>query len=159
MVKISFGSMRSLDLLSRGMCRSDVRGRSARQRGMTLVETTLVLLVLLTLVSVLLVAASGWKRGTNRARCILNIRQMQMSVRAYASAASFDPGRDLTQEAPPINLLSELVGPGSFVPELPHCPGRGLYFFGGDVIPEIGSLYLRCSLASQGHEPEQFGNW
>lgn len=129
------------------------------RRGMTLVELTMVILVLLSLVVLLFVGARGWKNGTDRARCILNIRQMQMSVRAYSSATEHDAGTDLTKLAPPVNLLAELVGPGKYVPELPRCPSSGIYHFGGDEIPEVGTLYMRCSLAGQGHAPKTHLNW
>ena len=129
-------------------------------RGMTLVEMTVVILLLLSLVAIIFTAARGWKNGTDRARCIMNIRQMQISVRAFASASNFNPGTDLELHNPPVNLLSELVGAGQYVPALPTCPGNGFYFFGGDVIPEIGHLYMTCSLAgSQGHQPSDSSNW
>jgi len=128
-------------------------------RGLTLIELTMVILVILALVSVLFVGARGWKNGTDRARCILNIRQMQMSIRAYSSATEYQPGTDLSMKIPAVNLFAELVGVGKYVPVVPRCPGNGMYEFGGDVVPEIGSLYMQCTLASQGHEPESFGSW
>lgn len=128
--------------------------------GMSLVELAVVILVLLILVSVLLLGAHGWKQGVDRARCIVNIRQMQMSVRALAAANEYPPGADLGAATPPVNVLAELIGPGHYVPELPTCPGPGIYFFGGDVIPVQGQLYMSCSLASShGHEPKDFSDW
>jgi type II secretory pathway pseudopilin PulG len=127
---------------------------------MSLLELTVVILVLLTLVGSLLMAAQGWKNGTDRARCVMIIRQMQLSVRAYSSANSHPPGTDLRLESPPINLLAELVGPADYVPALPTCPGTGLFFFGGDIVPVQGALYMRCSLAqSSGHQPKDHANW
>ncbi len=134
--------------------------RCASRRGLTLVELTMVIFVLLGLVALMFSGANSWKNGSDRARCILNIRQMQMSVRAYSSAGSHAPGTDLATEEPPINLLAELVGPGNYVPVLPRCPGNGLYFFDGDIVPEVGALYMRCSLAGpRGHEPKEHINW
>lgn len=126
---------------------------------MTLVELTMVILVMLALVGVLFVGARGWRNGTDRARCILNIRQMQMSVRAYASSHGYEPGTDLATMAPPVNLLGELVGVGKYVPALPRCPGNGIYLFDGDVVPDVGALYMRCSLAADGHVPNPTNNW
>ncbi|NIP97964.1 MAG: hypothetical protein GWO24_32870 [Akkermansiaceae bacterium] len=134
--------------------------RPRHRRGLTLVELTLVILALLTLVGLLFAGANSWKNGTDRARCILNIRQMQMSVRAFSTATSHGPGTDLSLEEPPVNLLGALVGAGNYVPELPTCPGNGLYFFAGDVVPETGSLYMTCSLAlSQRHQPKTTESW
>jgi hypothetical protein len=122
-------------------------------------ELTTVIFVILALVALLYVGARGWQSGTDRARCILNIRQMQMSVRAYSKVTEYQAGTDLTNLKPPVNLLSELVGIGKYVPELPHCPGTGIYQFGGNVVPEIGSLYMECSLAADGHAPKFHRHW
>ena len=128
--------------------------------GITLVELAVVVGVLLLLVTVLALSARAWKEGTERARCIMNIRQMQMSVRAYANLNNLEPGTNLGGAAPAVNLLGELAGPGKFVPQLPMCPGNGLYFYGGDVIPPVGALYMSCSLSgSRGHEPQDFSDW
>ena len=130
-----------------------------RRRGMTLIELTMVILVLIALIGLLFVGARGWRNGTDRARCILNIRQMQMSVRAYSSSHGYEPGTDLATLAPPVNLFGELVGIGKYVPELPRCPGNGIYQFNGDVVPDIGTLYMTCSLADQGHVPDSISHW
>ena len=50
--------------------------------GMTLIEITVVILVLLTLISVLFIGASIYKRGADRAACILNIRNVHQAIRA-----------------------------------------------------------------------------
>jgi hypothetical protein len=127
---------------------------------MTLIELAIVVLVLLGLFSVIFIGARGWQRGTERARCIMNIRQMQMSMRAFSALREYEPGTNLSLAQPPVNVLAEMVGPGSFVPQLPVCPGIGIYFFGGDVIPEIGQLYMQCSVGlSQRHRPRDFSTW
>ena len=50
--------------------------------GMTLIEITVVILVLLTLIAVLFIGANIYKKGANRAACILNIRNIHQAVRA-----------------------------------------------------------------------------
>ena len=50
--------------------------------GMTLIEITVVILVLLTLIAVLFIGANIYKRGADRAACILNQRNIQQAVRA-----------------------------------------------------------------------------
>ena len=51
--------------------------------GMTLLELTVVILVLLSLISILFIGARAWKKGSDRAGCILNIRNTQQAVRGY----------------------------------------------------------------------------
>ena len=43
----------------------------AVKSGMTLIELTVVILVLLSLISILFVGARAWKRGSDRAGCII----------------------------------------------------------------------------------------
>ena len=129
-------------------------------RAMTVLELTVVITMLLVIVSITLLGAGAWKRGVDRARCIMNIRQMQVSLRSYANLKEYEPGFDLTEEDPDLSLLGELVGPGKFVPELPRCPSGGWYFYGGDVIPPVGALYTNCSLSgSEEHRPAKHGGW
>ena len=123
-------------------------------------ELTVVVMMVLVLLSVTLLGAAAWKKGVDRARCIMNIRQMQVSVRAYSNLKDYEPGFDVSADDPERHLLGELLGPGQFVPKLPVCPRNGIYLFGGDVIPEVGVLYMRCSLAKrEGHEPADYGSW
>ena len=50
--------------------------------GVTLIELTVVILVLLTLIAVLFVGAQIYKQGADRSACILNIRNIQLAVRS-----------------------------------------------------------------------------
>ncbi|MGB1128846.1 MAG: prepilin-type N-terminal cleavage/methylation domain-containing protein, partial [Haloferula sp.] len=79
-----------------------------RAKGMTLLELTVVILVLLSLISILFIGARAWKKGSDRAGCIMNIRNAQQAVRSYANMYNTDsiPG-------------SELVGTGKFLESMP----------------------------------------
>jgi len=57
--------------------------RARRKSGMTLLELTVVILVLLSLISILFVGARAWKRGSDRSANILNIRNVQQAVRGH----------------------------------------------------------------------------
>ena len=50
--------------------------------GVTLIELTVVILVLLTLIGVLFVGAQIYREGADRSACILNIRNIQLAVRS-----------------------------------------------------------------------------
>ena len=54
-------------------------------KGMTLLELTVVILVLLSLISILFIGARAWKKGSDRAANILNIRNVQQAVRAHVN--------------------------------------------------------------------------
>ena len=54
-------------------------------KGMTLIELTVVILVLLSLISVLFIGAKAWKDGADRADCIVYIGQFQKGVRSWGN--------------------------------------------------------------------------
>ena len=54
------------------------------QAGMTLIEITLVIAVLLGLISVLFIGVAAYKKGSDRAKCILNIATVQKAVRCFS---------------------------------------------------------------------------
>ncbi len=126
--------------------------------GMSLLELTVVILVLLSLITILFIGAKAWKRGSDRAICIMHINSIQKGVRGYSNLYGFDPGAN----AP--GLQSQIIGFGRFVDTTPSCPGGGTYTFGAalgsDTIPPVGTLYLECSLAgTHEHEPPDFSEW
>lgn len=122
--------------------------------GLTLLELTVVILVLMLLASILLVGARAWKRGSDRAVCITNISSVQKAVRGYANMSGLDPG-DLVP-----NLETKVIGPDRFFESLPVCPAQGIYSLGGNQIPPLGDLYLNCSLAaSHSHLPQRIDDW
>lgn len=125
---------------------------------MTLLELTVVILVLLSLITLLFIAAQAWKRGADRAICIMNIQNVQKGVRAYQNLYGYGPGSTVS------DLKSQIIGYGRFVETTPVCPGGGNYTFGGengeDVIPPMGSLYMECDLSlSDLHEPNLTIDW
>ncbi len=130
-----------------------------RSPGMTLLEMTVVILVLLSLVTILFIGARSWKRGSDRALCIMRIQAVQKGVRSYSNLYGFSPGAN----AP--NLQNQVIGLGRFVEATPTCPATGTYTFGqtygNDTIPPIGELYMQCSLASTSelHDPPTHSEW
>lgn len=126
--------------------------------GMTLLELTVIIVVLLSLVTVLFFGAQAWKRGSDRALCIIHIQNVQKSVRSYSNLYGYFPGAN----AP--GLQSRIIGLGRFIETAPVCPGEGDYSFGQnhgvDTIPPLGTLYMECSLASdQQHVPDVTPDW
>lgn len=133
-------------------------GWLANDPGMTLLETTVVILVLLTLIAVLFVGARAWKRGSDRAVCIMNLQLIQKGVRGYSNLHDLPPGSN----AP--GLQSQVIGLGCFVESTPYCPAGGTYTYGQaygvDTIPPVGTLYMECSLSvSERHTPSVTPDW
>ena len=125
---------------------------------MTLIEMTIVILVLLSLITTLFFGARAWKRGSDRTLCIINIRNVQQGVRAYANINGFSDGGS----AP--DLKSKVIGLGKYIEALPDCPSSGTYAFGGafgeNTIPPVGELYMQCDLeTADNHVPTAYSDW
>lgn len=132
--------------------------RRAGCRGMTLLEMTVVILVLLSLIVLLFVGGRAWKRGSDRALCILHMQNVQKALRSYANLYGFVPGGN----AP--DLHSQLIGLDRFIENPPVCPAGGTYTFGQtygeNTIPPFGSIYMECSLAvAEQHVPTNSSEW
>jgi type II secretory pathway pseudopilin PulG len=116
----------------------------ARARGMTLIEMTVVIFGLMGLISVTFIAAKAWKRGADRSLCVLNIQVCQKSIRSFANLYGYHPGDKVG------GLRSKMYSENGFIRISPVCKGGGTYSFGAgsdeDTIPEIGKIYLECSL-------------
>ena len=125
---------------------------------MTLLELTVVILVLMTLITTLFFGAQAWKRGSDRALCIVHIQYVQKGVRSFSNLYGYSPGATVA------NLQNQVIGFGRFVETTPVCPGNGTYSYGltygPDTIPPLGELYLQCSLAiSDQHDPPVNTDW
>ncbi len=118
--------------------------------GLTLIEMTLVVSVLLGLISFSFIGANAYKRGTDRATCILHVVEVQKGIRSYCNFHEVPIGADAS------NLQSAIIGPNKFVDEMPVCPSGGTYTFTNEV-PATGTTYMSCSL--EGHAPATSFGW
>ena len=114
-----------------------------RKSGMTLLELTVVILVLLSLISILFIGARAWKKGSDRAGNILNIRNVQQAVRAHSNVRGIAVGGAL--------LNAEIVGAGKYLGSVTP-PNSELTYAYLAVVPDFGTLYLDVTDASTGTE-------
>lgn len=122
-----------------------------KQAGLTLIEVTLVIAVLLGLISVLFIGVSAYREGSNRAKCILNISNVQKAVRSYQNLYELSVGGTLAS--------TTLIGTGKMLETTPSCPSSGTYTF-GTTVPAVGTAYLTCSLSSSSnHVPSSTTGW
>jgi len=132
--------------------------------GMTLIELTVVILVLLTLISVLFIGAQAYKRGADRAACILNIRNAQQAMRAEMNVNESKPGG-------PGMLQANIIGTGKYVETVPTCPGTtadytilsdGNYPALGVAATTASGLYIFCNIVAadgEKHYPKSMLGW
>lgn len=123
------------------------RARSVSS-GITLIELTVVILVMLSLISVLMIGASAWKSGADRASCILNISHTQKAGRSLQNISATPAGDPFDS--------SMIIGQDNFVNVMPVCKGDGTYTF-VDAFPEPGTLFMACSVTS--HVPAAHSDW
>ncbi len=122
-----------------------------RVPGMTLLELTVVILVLLSLISILFIGARAWKKGSDRAGCVINIRNAQQALRAHQNVNAFPDGVA-------INLLTDIMGANGYI-RTPTCPSGGGYEYLTEI-PSTGTLVMWCSLAgTDSHVPSDYSDW
>ncbi len=127
-----------------------------KKSGMTLIELSVLVFVLLFLLGVTFIGVKAWKAGSDRAACVLNIYHAQEAVRSFSNLHGYNPGQTLAS----VDVESEVFGLDSFVNVRPTCPTEGTYSTKGNTIPAYGTLYLNCSLAgTENHQPDNFHQW
>ncbi|MEM1443439.1 MAG: type II secretion system protein, partial [Verrucomicrobiota bacterium] len=110
-----------------------------KQAGLTLIEVTLVIAVLLGLISVLFIGVGAYKEGSDRAKCILNITNAQKAVRSYQNMYEKAEGTAIT--------IGTIYGAGKMVETQPTCPSNGTYTFAANI-PSVGTPWLTCDFGS-----------
>ena len=108
-----------------------------RARGMTLLELTVIIFVLIFLISILFIGARAWKKGSDKAACIMNIRSVQQMIRGYQNINNYPEGYVID-----VFVISNEYG----ITNINECPGGGDYDHAG-TIPPAGNLVMTCSLA------------
>jgi type II secretory pathway pseudopilin PulG len=121
--------------------------------GMTLLELTVVILVLLALISILFVGARAWKKGSDRAANLMNLRNCQQAMRGHQNMRQLNAGADFDQAA-----LEEYI-------KFPSDIGTAVTYTAGTVITDLPAepptddthIWLRPSAAGlptgeYGHE-------
>jgi prepilin-type N-terminal cleavage/methylation domain-containing protein len=126
-----------------------------RKSGMTLLELTVVILVLLSLISILFVGARAWKKGSDRSACIINIRNVQQAVRGYLNmnqSSAIIPTAAI--------IFASDTNPDGYLKE-PTCPSDPLrtyassyeYVEPATMNPELGTIFLSCKIVTVDDDP------
>lgn len=115
---------------------------------MTLLEVSVVIAVLLSLITVLLLGAKAWKAGSDRSACLVNIRNVQLASRSFQNMYGKNEGDTFQQ--------TMVIGPTSYIPASPTCPSSGTYSF-TTAFPAPGTLFMTCN--TTGHVPETYTGW
>ena len=122
--------------------------------GMTLIEITVVILVLLTLIAVLFIGANIYKKGADRAACILNIRNIHQAVRADQNLNNKKEGDTI--------VGTIMGGANAYFENTITCPaaaaGAGDYTI-VTTYPSTGTVAAVCSFDAVTHIPDGTEGW
>ena len=146
------------------------------KKGLTLIELTVVIVVLLSLISVLFVGVSAWRNGANRATCIVNQRNFQQSVRAWANLNNVTVGNGIDLDSDTVNddimtlLITDQFVAGTGATASVTCPlDQSAYIpnpsgndaTDGDLVPVVGQLWYTCTNAAapDSHVPSDLAGW
>ena len=134
--------------------------------GYTLLDIALVIGLLLGLMFALLFGISAYQRMTDRARCIMNVVNIQKSMRAFMNSYEYRPGEAFTPLANSqmgANLQDNIFGTNNFIQTPPTCPSfpPGTSYIGLDnnTFPEPGVMWATCPGSStNAHVPKDTSN-
>ncbi|HEY8990461.1 MAG TPA: DUF4190 domain-containing protein [Luteolibacter sp.] len=128
-----------------------LKGQGLAIAGLVMGYLQLILLPLL-IIPILFIGARAWKKGSDRAGCIMNQRNVQQAVRMYQSANGLKPGDPIDWQ--------EIVGPGKVIESAPACPAQGKYRYQARI-PAGGALVVECSKADteEQHVPKDHQEW
>jgi prepilin-type N-terminal cleavage/methylation domain-containing protein len=126
-----------------------------KKSGMTLLELTVVILVLLSLMTILFIGARSWKKGSDRAGCIMNIRNIHQAVRGDQNMKGKNP---LDTGLDP----ARIIGTGGYIETSPKCPATGVDFsLTATTYPALNTAAIACpSIATEtDHVPNSTVGW
>jgi type II secretory pathway pseudopilin PulG len=114
------------------------RSRRLRPAGMTLIEISLVIALLLGLIAVVFLGIGSYRKGSDRAKCRMQLAAAQKAIRSQANFQNLDVGATFT--------AAQAFGPGLALQSTPVCPSNGTYTWTG-TIPAIGTPYGTCNFS------------
>src|SRR6187431_1447051 len=111
------------------------RSRRLRPAGMTLIEISLVIALLLGLIAVVFLGIGSYRKGSDKAKCKMQLAAAQKAVRSQANFQNLDQNATFA--------TTDAFGPGKALENEPTCPSGGTYTWVG-IIPAIGAAYGAC---------------
>ncbi len=109
--------------------------------GMTLIEISLVIALLLGLIAVVFLGLGTYRAGADKAKCKMQLAAVQKAVRAGANFQNLDIGADLES--------TDVFGAGLLMENEPACPSGGEYAWEATV-PAVGTPYGNCDYEGTG---------
>ncbi len=113
-----------------------LRSRRFTSSGMTLIEISLVIALLLGLIAVVFLGIGSYRKGSDKAKCKMQLAAAQKAIRSQANFQNLDIGAAFPD--------TQAFGPGMALQSAPTCPSGGTYAWVG-TIPTVGTAYGSCN--------------
>lgn len=110
--------------------------------GMTLIEISLVIALLLGLIAVVFLGIGSYRKGADKAKCKMQLAAVQKAVRSQSNMQNLNIGTALVAD-------DTVFGAGKFMENKPECPSGGEYTWAA-VVPASGTPYGNCDFAGDG---------
>ena len=111
--------------------------RLRRASGMTLIEISLVIALLLGLIAVVFMGLGTYRKGADKAKCRIQLAQTQKAIRSYANF------QNLQGAAAAAFGKAQAFGAGLAMETEPVCPSGTAYAW-ATGLPAIGSPFGTC---------------
>lgn len=105
-------------------------------KGVTLIELTVVIAMILSLSSGLFFSASYYKESSDRAACLVQLESMQKAVRSYQNFNNLKTGDPLP--------VTAIVGVDKAIPSALLCPFSSGDYVLLEEVPASGAPYAKC---------------
>ena len=113
-----------------------LRSKRLNAAGFTLIEISLVIALLLGLIAVVFLGIGSYRKGSDRAKCRMQLAAAQKAIRSQSNFQNLDIGATFT--------AAQAFGPGLALESTPVCPSAGVYTWTG-TIPAVGTPYGTCN--------------
>lgn len=113
----------------------------AQRSGMTLIEISLVIALLLGLIAVVFLGIGSYRQGADKAKCKMQLAAVQKAVRSGANMQNLATLSAL--------VSTDVFGAGLLMESTPVCPSGGTYAWAG-IVPAAGTPYGNCDFAGTG---------
>ena len=120
-------------------------------KGVTLIELTVVIAIILLLISILFIGAKYYKDNADKSACVVNINGLQKGLRSVANIDSVAVGSNIT--------AGSLVGSGKPFETAPKCPSDQAKGYTPDpttavAVPAVGTVAFKCEFDAANHAPD-----
>ena len=124
--------------------------KSKLKPGVTLIELTVVIVVILSLISVLFIGAQAYRNGASRSACVVLLRSTHQAVRSHQNLNGGFAGGPVigggTVENAIIDANSPAASNNGFFSSVPVCPRDGVTYagLGLTTYPMLNMVDVNC---------------